>query len=156
MRQPLAAFAMNLEPPDLARLRGTFIQILPVADVASARFYEGLFERAPQVRILFSTNLDDLGEKFMMMLAVLLDNLAEPRRLARACRAQGALHVRFGVRDEHFGPVIDALLESFSATLGEWTEEDDRIWRALLAQITEWMKEGAHDASRTGLDGGVS
>lgn len=134
---------MDLNRSDFARLRRTFAQIVPQADVAAERFYTRLFERSPEARGLFSTDMEALGEKFMMMMAVLLDGLGDERRFARACRAQGVSHAGFGVRNELYAPAAEALVDAFASTVPGWGDEDGRVWKVFLSQIAQWMQEGA-------------
>jgi hemoglobin-like flavoprotein len=124
--------------------------ILATADVAfvgghfAARFYDRLFASAPELRILFGTDLTALKLKFMNTLASLVGSLQHPVIFDSILMHLGRQHRRFGVLPAYYGPVGEALLATLHDILDErWTPDVSAAWAALYAEIAQRMKEGA-------------
>jgi len=124
--------------------------VLATADAAfvgghfATRFYDRLFASAPDLRILFGTDLTALKLKFMNTLASLVGSVQHPVIFGSILMHLGRQHRRFGVLPAYYGPVGEALLATLQDILGErWTPAVAAAWTALYAEMTERMQEGA-------------
>ena len=59
-------------------LRKAFLRLIVKTDAFAAATYEGLFTRVPTARDLFPQNMDEQNDKFVQMIARLLDALDDP------------------------------------------------------------------------------
>ena len=119
--------------------------LLPVGDPAPVHaFYTRLFELAPEVRPLFSTDLDLQVRKLADMLAWIIANLDAPETLLATLQQLGARHAGYGVAIDHYAPVGSALIWMFTTTLAEqFTPEMEEAWIETYAAITSDMERGA-------------
>jgi len=82
-------------------------------------FYEVLFERHPELRVLFAgIDMTKQYEKFAGMIEELVGLQREPRRFVRSAVLLGQRHAAYGVTRDHYGPAGAALIEVFAAELG--------------------------------------
>ena len=82
-------------------------------------FYEVLFERHPELRLLFArTDMRTQYEKFAGMVDEIVGLQREPRRFVRSAVLLGQRHASYGVTREHYGPAGAALIEVLAAALG--------------------------------------
>lgn len=110
---------------------------------ASVAFYEALFRRRPDLRVMFREDLSGQGMKFMSTLGALVDSLDQPQDLAAKLKDLGHSHAALGVHAEHFAPMGDALIETLRAELGdEMTPEAEAAWRKAYDGLTELMLKG--------------
>jgi hemoglobin-like flavoprotein len=110
----------------------SWTHVAPIAATAAALFYDRLFRLDPSLRSLFSaTDMKEQGRKLMQMLAVAVKGLDNLDQLVPAVQALGRRHVTYGVRDEHYATVGEALLwtlekglrDRFTAAVREaWTQ----------------------------------
>ena len=133
-----------LEPDDIVRLRDSFAALIPDSEKAADIFYTDLFQRAPHVRALFTTDPFEQGQKFMMMLAAIVDGLTRPEKLVADCQALGRRHVGYGVKAEHFNVVGESLIYALERVLNEKFTPEIRIsWVKLYRLVSNCMNEEA-------------
>lgn len=132
----------TLEPEDITRLRDSFAALIPNSEQAADIFYKDLFQRAPHVRALFTTDPFEQGQKFMMMLAAIVDGLTRPERLVADCQALGKRHVGYGAKPEHFEVVGESLIYALERILIEKFTPEIRIsWVKLFGLVSACMIE---------------
>lgn len=90
---------------------------------------------------MFPKELSKQRERFMVMLATMLDCLRDPERFAADCRALGERHEGYGVQEEHY-PLVqaalrDALLEHVPDRM---SESDVELWQRLFEAIGAQMR----------------
>jgi hemoglobin-like flavoprotein len=135
---------MTLDP-DI--LRSSFELVIDRRPDLTLRFYEILFERYPQLERLFSRDRTMQSKMLAGALAAVIDHLEDAPWLQRTLGALGAKHIGYGVTDEMYDMVGDALL----ATLGEvadeaWTPEVAAQWAMAYGAIASLMQAGARQA----------
>ena len=125
-------------------LRKSFAIVEPQAHVAALVFYRRLFELDPALRPLFKSNIEEQARKLMDMLAFAVSSLEKPAALEKQLHQLGARHVIYGVRDEHYATVGQAILEMFAEVLGDkWTPVLREAWLAFYVFTSSAMKRGA-------------
>ena len=121
---------------------------MPIADTAAALFYGRLFELDPSLRPMFRGDLKEQGKKLMDMIRAVVGNLRTLDRIVPGIRALGSRHAGYGVRDEHYEIVADALLWTLGQGLGEaFTKETREAWTAAYAILSGTMKDAADEAA---------
>jgi hemoglobin-like flavoprotein len=125
-------------------VQGTFAKVAPIADDAAAMFYARLFELDPSLRPLFTTDLTEQGRKLMQMIAVAVNALDRLDELVPAVRQLGIRHARYGVKDQHYDTVAEALLWTLERGLGsDFTPAVKDAWTAVYGVLAATMKEAA-------------
>ena len=122
-------------------LRKSFLAIEPQAHVAALVFYRNLFRLNPSLRPLFKVGIEEQARKLMDMLSLALALLARPEALETELRELGARHRTYGVRDEHYETVGQALLQMLGDVLGsEFTPATHEAWAKFYGLMAETMK----------------
>jgi len=135
----------NITDSDAERLRKSFLLLIPASEEASIAFYENLFARMPSTRSMFSQDIRVQGEKFMMMLAVMLDAVDNPTRLEAECKSLATSHARYGVTTEMFTAVGQALLETMEKSLGKDFDQNVKAsWEKLYGVASRTMMASGH------------
>jgi hemoglobin-like flavoprotein len=125
-------------------VQGTFAKVAPIADDAAAMFYARLFELDPSLRPLFTTDLTEQGRKLMQMIAVAVNGLDRLDELVPAVRQLGIRHARYGVKDQHYDTVAEALLWTLERGPGsDFTPAVKDAWTAVYGVLAATMKEAA-------------
>lgn len=126
-------------------IRESFAAIAPAAEDAAALFYARLFEINPFLKRLFHrAPIEEQGRKLMQTLAVAVQSLDRLHTLIEPLRMMGRRHAGYGVQDEHYENVADALLWTLQTSLKDrFTEQTRDAWIMLLLIVSAVMKEGA-------------
>jgi len=125
-------------------VQNSFTRIEPIADTAAALFYTRLFELDPSLRLMFRGNMIEQGEKLMMTLKVVVRGLTRLESLVPAVQALGRRHAGYGVTDEHYETVAEALLWTLQQGLGEYfTPDVAAAWSAAYGILADVMKAAA-------------
>lgn len=131
-------------------LRKSFRAIESQTHVAALIFYQRLFELDPSLRPLFHTDIEVQAHKLMEMLGLALSLLERPRAFEFELEGLGARHVGYGVRQEHYATVGQAMLHMLARVLdGEWTVGVRTAWTEFYGLIAEVMLRGAARVSDT-------
>lgn len=146
---------VQLEPPapevdeatglKVALLEQSFEKVKPHASEFITSFYDNLFTDYPAAKPLFAhTNMKEQGNKLLMSLVFVIDNLRKPGELTSALQGLGARHVKYGALPDHYPLVGNTLLKTFEQYLGaDWTPETKGAWVDAYGLITQVMLEGA-------------
>jgi len=100
-------------------VQSSFAHVEPIADTAAALFYSRLFELDPSLRLMFKGNIVEQGEKLMTTLKVVVRGLTRLDALVPAVQALGRRHASYGVTDDHYDMVAEALFWTLQQGLGE-------------------------------------
>ena len=128
-----------------AHVRETWAAVAPIAPTAAALFYRRLFELDPSLRRLFGhADMAEQGKKLMQTLSVAVASLDRLDALVPAVEALGRRHAGYGVRDEHYATVGDALLWTLWQGLGPaFTDEVRDAWAATYTTLAGAMQRAA-------------
>lgn len=111
-------------------------------------FYSQLFERHPEVRLMFPSDMEELKLKLMSVFELVMFSFEEKQNgqfalqepLIVPLRHLGKMHEEKGVFPAHYQIANSLMLESLEHTLGEaHTTEIRRAWQLALAQLTSAM-----------------
>jgi nitric oxide dioxygenase len=118
-----------MTPHQIGLVQDSFALIVPRRAEASAMFYNRLFAMAPETRLLFKGDLSEQGRKLMQVLATIVRNLDDLGPLLDSVDYLAQRHVGYGVRDDHYAIVGQALIETLGECLGNsFTPETERAW----------------------------
>lgn len=133
---------------DVITLRESFDIVVTRAPDVTRRFYAILFERYPQVRPLFGRSTEKQEQMLTRALVAVLDRLEDGAWLGDTLRALGAKHVDYGVTEEMYPWVGDALIATLAEVAGDtWTPRVAKAWEEAYAAMAELMIEGARRAA---------
>jgi hemoglobin-like flavoprotein len=109
-----------------------------------------LFERHPAARPLFSRNAPERQQKMLQeALVAVVENLEDAPWLAQTLGAIGRKHLDYGVTDEMYAWVGDALLATFAEIAGDdWTPALRTAWAEAYGALVSMALAGANEARR--------
>jgi hemoglobin-like flavoprotein len=142
---------MNEAQIDL--VQATWRHVTPISDQAADLFYGRLFELDPALRSMFPDNLATQKRKLMAMIGRAVAALRDLEALVPTVRALGVNHAGYGVRDEHYATVAQALLWTLERGLGDaWNDEVRAAWTDVYALLATAMKDAARTAQLEATD----
>jgi hemoglobin-like flavoprotein len=133
-----------MHPTQIQLVQSSFARVEPIADTAAMLFYTRLFELDPRLRLIFKGNMVEQGEKLMTTLKVVVRGLTRLESLVPAVQALGRRHAGYGVADEHYDTVAEALLWTLQQGLGEYfTPDVAAAWSTAYGILADVMKAAA-------------
>jgi hemoglobin-like flavoprotein len=90
--------------------------------------------------------MDKQGMKLMTALAFVVHGLDRAETILPAVRELATRHVGYGVKDEHYATVGEALIETLATGLGaDFTPAVREAWEAAFRSLASVMIEAAHE-----------
>ena len=130
---------MKLTPVQIELIRDSFHRLEPDTEVAE-KFYDRLFQIAPELRVMFRGDMTGQGMRFMRTLRVIVQNLDEPEALHPYLEKLAQGHAAYGVKPEHFHPMGQALIWTMRESLGEaFPEGADTAWETAYEGLANEM-----------------
>ncbi len=131
-------------------VQSTFAMVEPIADDAAVLFYNRLFELDPALKPLFSSDMAAQRKALMSTLKVAVKGLTDLDSIVPAVQQLGERHGSYGVKDEDYSTVAEALLWTLEQGLGaEFTEEVKEAWTDVYMLLAGVMIDAANSASAT-------
>jgi len=131
---------------DITLVRRTFDLIVPISEVAADMFYERLFYMAPSLRRMFPADMREQKRKLMVMIATAVQSLGDLESLIPQIMTLGARHAGYGVKDQHYKAVGEALIWTLERGLAnEFTPEVERAWVRVYLLLAATMQAGADE-----------
>lgn len=133
-----------MTPEKIKLVQDSFAKVAPIADTAADLFYGRLFEIAPEVRPMFPEDMSGQKGKLMSMLGTAVTNLHQVETIIPAVQELGRNHVAYGVKDEHYKPVGEALIWTLEKGLGDdFTPDVKDAWVETYTTIQGVMTAAA-------------
>lgn len=125
-------------------IRNSFEAIKPIATEFVDHFYTTLFKKYPQAKKLFSkVNMENQKRALLNSLVHCVEYLDEEDHLVDYLKKMGIRHQGYGVKEEHYAWVGDALVSTLKFYFGEnWSGEAEESWVALYTFMSEQMLSG--------------
>ncbi len=137
-----------MTPEQLVLIKESWAKVVPISDKAAELFYGKLFELDPSVKPLFKGNMEEQGKKLMKMINTAVNGLDRLEEIVPAVQQLGVRHVAYGVKDEHYDTVGEALLWTLGAGLGDaFTEDIKEAWATVYGVLADTMKAAAAEAA---------
>ena len=139
---------MALTPDQKEMVRSTWALVVPMQEEAARLFYGRLFEIDPSTRSLFAgTDMSEQGKKLMQTINVAVAGLERLDRIKPAVEDLGRRHVSYGVKDEQYESVGEALLWTLGQGLGErFTPAVEEAWAETYGTLAALMKDATAKA----------
>jgi len=137
-----------MTPKQIGLIGVTWDKVLPIAETAAELFYGKLFELNPELKPLFKGDLKEQGKKLMTMLDAVVKSLDNLEAIIPAAQESGVRHVGYGVKDEDYDTVAEALLWTLGQGLGDdFTDEVKEAWTAAYVILSGVMKDAAKEVA---------
>ncbi len=137
-----------MTPEKIQLVQDSFKKVVPIAPQAADIFYARLFEIAPNVRPMFPDDMSNQKDKLMGMLGTAVNNLHQVETIIPAVQELGRKHVEYGVKDEHYKPVGEALIYTLEKGLGEeFTPEVKEAWVTTYTTLEGVMTAAAAEVA---------
>ena len=134
-----------MTPRDIDLVQSSFARIAPIDDETGVRFYERLFEIAPELRPLFRGDIEEQGRMFMSMLTLAVNGLEDLDSIEPELRHLAVRHVGYGVSPKDYQAVGSALIWILEKNLGEEFTPDVRdAWVAVYDTLSGVMARAAY------------
>lgn len=128
----------------IAIVQDSFSKIEPIAVTAAGLFYQKLFALDQNIRPMFKPDLTSQGNKLMKMLGTVVGGLNNMDSLTPVMESLGQRHVGYGVKDEYYDTVGEALLWTLEQGLGpDFNDEVKDAWREIYTTLSSVMKRGS-------------
>lgn len=135
---------MALSEKQKTLVKISFGHIALSMDAVATTFYDRLFEVAPEVRPLFTTDIHEQGSKLMQMLATGVVSLDRLEQFAPILKDLGRRHAAYGVKPEQYDTVGDVLLWTLETVLKEdFTPDVRAAWAELYAFLAQTTIAGS-------------
>jgi hemoglobin-like flavoprotein len=137
-----------MTPHQIQLVKQSFAQVAPISEQAAGLFYGRLFEIAPHLRPLFKGDIGEQGRKLMATITIAVGSLERLPDLVPVVQDLGRRHAGYGVEDEHYDVVGQALLWTLEKGLGgSFTPEVKDAWTTVYGILSETMKQAARQAA---------
>ena len=125
---------------DIERVQQSFAKVEPMSMVVARTFYERLFEINPEIRALFTGDMEAQGEQFMHMIGAAVTGLDDLEALLPIIQQLGARHRKYGVQVPHYAAVAEALLWTLEQGLSDaFTPDVREAWVNVYTLLAETM-----------------
>lgn len=129
-----------MTPDEIDLVKTSWRQIVDSAHPVGQLFYQKLFLLDPSLRALFLADLDSQQSKFHATLSTIIENLDQPALLTDRVHTLGVSHAGYGVRDEHYATVEEALLWALRECLrGGFSDNIAIAWQKAYRAVAEAM-----------------
>ncbi|MEM7362508.1 MAG: globin family protein [Pseudomonadota bacterium] len=133
-----------MTPDQITMVKDSWQQVTPIADQAAQLFYDHLFEKNPQLKPLFKSDMKSQGKKLMTMITTAVNSLDKLEVILPAVEDLGKRHVGYGVVDDHYDAVGTSLLWTLEQGLGDaFTEDVKEAWTETYVALAGVMKQAA-------------
>ena len=137
-----------MTPEKIELVKASWAKVAPIADKAAELFYGKLFELNPEFKSLFKSDMTEQGRKLMAMLNTAVNSLDKLEAIVPAVQDLGRRHVAYGVKDEDYDTVGEALLWTLEQGLGEgFTSDVKEAWVETYTLVATTMKTAAAQAA---------
>ena len=137
-----------MTPEKIELVKSSWAKVAPIAEQAAELFYGKLFELNPEFKSLFKSDMKEQGRKLMAMLNTAVNSLDKLESIVPAVQDMGRRHVAYGVKDEDYDTVGEALLWTLEQGLGEgFTEDVKEAWVDTYTLVATTMKTAAAQAA---------
>lgn len=134
-----------MTPENIALVKSSWQQVLPIQKAAAELFYGRLFELDPSLRPLFKGDMAEQGRKLMTMINTVVMSLDRLDPLLGAVEDLGRRHVAYGVTGAHYDTVGSTLLWTLGQGLGaQFTPPVEAAWTEAYTTLASVMKQAAY------------
>ena len=135
-----------MTPEQIELVQSSWEKVKPISEQAAELFYGRLFELDPSLKPLFKGDMKEQGKKLMATLGLAVTSLTKLETILPAVQDLGRRHVQYGVPDESYQTVAEALLWTLGKGLGEdFTDDVKEAWTVTYTTLSKVMLDAAHE-----------
>ena len=124
----------------------TFEKVCSISETAAELFYKRLFELNPSFKSLFKGDMKKQGRMLMQMLDFAVKGIDDPDTILPTIQDLGKRHVGYGVKEEYYTTVGEALLWTLEQGLGaDFTPEAKEAWTEAYKLLSGVMINAARE-----------
>jgi hemoglobin-like flavoprotein len=139
-----------MTPEQINLVQQSFESVVPLKETAADLFYNRLFEIDPQIRPMFSGDMEAQGDKLMSSLALVVTGLDQPENILSAVQDLGRRHTGYGVREDHFTSFAHALIWTIEQALEDAYTDDIRdAWIAAYELLSGIMIDAMNEENES-------
>ncbi len=125
-------------------VQDTFDKVRPISEESAELFYNRLFELDPSLKSLFKGDMKTQAKMLMQMLDYAVTGLDRLDTILLTIQDLGKRHVGYGVKDEYYETVGEALLWTLEQGLGkDFTPDVKDAWVEAYKLLSDTMKSAA-------------
>jgi len=131
-----------MDKEEVLLVQSSWRQISNRQDEIGSKFYERLFEEAPQLKNLFSSDKEKQGEKLMRAIGLHVTKLEMDENLPdEMMQTLGKRHAAYGVKAEYFGKFGEVLIKTMRDTLDDaiWTPKLEAAWKKAFQKLSNMI-----------------
>jgi len=137
-----------MTPEKIELVKSSWANVAPISEQAAELFYGKLFDLNPELKSMFKSDMKEQGRKLMAMLNTAVNSLDKLEMIVPAVQDMGRRHVAYGVKDEDYDTVGEALLWTLEQGLGDgFTAEVKEAWVDTYTLVSTTMKIAAAQAA---------
>ncbi|MBM5573879.1 globin family protein [Deefgea sp. CFH1-16] len=132
---------MSLSAQQIHLVQESFAKVEPIAEQAAAIFYQQLFAIDPSLQKMFQHDMKAQGKMLMSTLKLAVGSLNDLPKLMPVLKKLALRHVDYGVKNEHYTLVGNALLRTLKIGLGDSFDDETReAWTTTYRLMAKVMK----------------
>ncbi len=129
-----------MTPHQITIIQQSWENVLPIKSQAAELFYNRLFELDPSLKPMFTGDIKQQGDKLMLTLSVAINSLTRLETLIPVLSDMARRHVGYGVQDEHYATVGQALIDTLTNAFGDaFTDELKNAWTEMYQIVAGTM-----------------
>jgi hemoglobin-like flavoprotein len=135
-----------MNAPDFELVKKSWTSISKIDyEIVCGTFYIRLFQISPELKHMFrNTSMTEQSIKLGCMLSYVISKYESMDDVLLEIKALGERHKKYGVKDEHYTAVGEALLWTLEQGLGEyWSVELRLAWKEFYETLAAKMKDTA-------------
>ena len=133
-----------MNAPDFELVKKSWTSISKIDyEIVCGTFYIRLFEIAPELKHMFrNTSMTEQSIKLGCMLSYVISKYESMDDVLQEMKALAERHKKYGVKDEHYQAVGEALLWTLEQGLGEyWSLGLANAWKEFYETLATKMKD---------------
>lgn len=135
-----------MTPEQIDMVKDSWEKVMPISEKAAEIFYARLFELNPAFKSLFKHDMKEQGRKLMTMLTTAVNSLDNLADIVVPVQEMGRRHVAYGVKDDDYETVGEALIWTLEKALGDsWTDELEDAWTETYITLAGVMTDAARE-----------
>ena len=137
-----------MTPETITLVKSSWEKVKPISETAADLFYGKLFEIDPSLKSMFPEDMKEQGRKLMAMINTAVNALDKLDTIVPAVQDLGKRHVDYGVKDEHYATVAQALIWTLGQGLGDdFTDEVKAAWTDTYNILATTMMDAAKETA---------
>ncbi len=137
-----------MTPEERHLVQASWEKVRPISTQAAEMFYGRLFHIAPELKVLFKSDMRAQGHRLMLTMDTAVRELENWEDLVPVLQKLGERHAGYGVRDADYDTVAGALLWTLERGLGDaFTDDVKQAWITAYTAIADTMKQAAAEVA---------